>query len=124
MISKDFWQQLDALAAASTLVIDRPKGSRHPRYPELIYPYDYGYLEDTLAPDGGGIDCWIGSLPEKTIGAVICAVDLEKRDAEIKLLLGCTPAEAQQILASHNHGTQAGILIERHKNHAQSTGPD
>ena len=34
--------------------------------------------------------------------AVICTVDLGKRDAEIKLLLGCTPSEAQVILQVHN----------------------
>jgi inorganic pyrophosphatase len=40
-------------------------------------------------------------------------VDLEKRDSEIKLLLGCTPHEAQRLLAIHNNGTQSAILLER-----------
>jgi len=62
MDSLSFWHELDELAAACPVVIDRPKGSRHPRYPDMIYPYDYGYLEGTQAADGGGIDCWIGSL--------------------------------------------------------------
>ena len=108
-----FWQQLDALLATETLVIDRPKGARHPRYPEMIYPYDYGYLEGTTATDGAGIDCWIGSLPGRPLDAVICAVDLHKRDIEIKLLLGCTPAEECEILAVHNSGMQSAVLIER-----------
>ena len=111
--SNKFWHQLDQLVAASNLVIDRPQGSAHPRYPQFIYPYDYGYLENTLAADSGGIDVWVGSLPQKTVSAVICTVDMEKRDAEVKILIGCTSHEAQEILKTHNSGPQAGILLER-----------
>ena len=116
MTTANFWNALDRLAADSRLVIDRPQGSAHPRYPDFIYPFDYGYLEDTTAMDGGGIDVWVGSLPERQVNAVICTVDLVKRDAEIKLLLGCTPLEAQTILQVHNDQGQAGLLIERREN--------
>ena len=113
MKNDDFWSHLDALVAASTLQIDRPRGTAHPRYPAFIYPLDYGYLEDTRAMDGGGVDVWVGSLPERRVTAVVCTVNLRKRDAEVKILLGCTPQEAQTILDTHNRGPQAGILIER-----------
>lgn len=113
-MQSDFWRCLDQLIAESKRVIDRPAGSRHPRYPELIYPLDYGYLEGTMAPDGGGIDVWVGSLPDKTVTAALACVDLHKRDAEVKILLGCTPEEAQRILTFHNTGgIQAAILISR-----------
>lgn len=108
-----FWLTLDQLIAQSTVVIDRPRGSHHPRYPELIYPFDYGYLEGTTSMDGGGIDLWQGSLPDPTLTAVIITVDLSKRDSEIKLLLGCTLQESQEILAFHNDGFMAGMLILR-----------
>ncbi len=36
--SDDFWLALDRLVAASEIIIDRPKGSAHPRYPDFIYP--------------------------------------------------------------------------------------
>ena len=52
----DFWRALDALVAGSEIVIDRPRGSAHPRYPDVIYPLDYGYLAGTRAADGDGID--------------------------------------------------------------------
>ena len=32
--------------------IDRPLGSRHPRYPEMIYPINYGYADNIPAEDG------------------------------------------------------------------------
>jgi len=56
--SSDFWEKLENLIAASNPVIDRPKGTAHPHYPDLIYPLDYGFLEDTTSPDGAGIDVW------------------------------------------------------------------
>lgn len=35
-------------------MIDRPKGSAHPRYPEFIYKVDYGYLKNTSSIDDAG----------------------------------------------------------------------
>ena len=109
-----FWKALDQLIESSEIVIDRPKGSAHPRYPDMIYPVDYGYLADTASMDGGGIDVWRGSLPECRIGALICTVDLMKRDSEIKLLIGCTEEEKQLALSKHNDSEyMKGILIRR-----------
>ncbi|HEX9989125.1 MAG TPA: inorganic pyrophosphatase [Chloroflexia bacterium] len=101
------------MVAASQIRIDRPRGSTHPRYPDLIYPLDYGYLESTTSGDGGGIDVWVGSLPQRRVTALVCCIDLEKRDVEIKILVGCTQQEAREILAIHNPGNQSAMLIER-----------
>ena len=70
-----FWQEMNQLAASNPMVIDRPKGSAHPRYPQLIYPFDYGYLENTTASDGSGIDVWIGSLHKKVLTGILCTFD-------------------------------------------------
>ncbi|MDY0018692.1 MAG: inorganic pyrophosphatase [Anaerolineae bacterium] len=110
---QDFWQMLDALVAESEVVIDRPAGSFHPRYPAVRYPLDYGYLCNTCSMDGAGIDVWVGSLPGRTVTAAFCTVDRVKRDSEIKLLLGCTPAEKQCALAFHRDNGQGVLLIER-----------
>lgn len=108
-----FWERLDDLVSSSRVVVDRPRGTAHPRYPEFVYPLDYGYLDGTQVIDGGGVDVWVGSLPEKRVTAVVCTVDVEKRDTELKLLLGCTPEEAQTILQAHNGDFQSAILIPR-----------
>ncbi len=108
-----FWLMLDQLVATSEIVIDRPRGSAHPRYPDFVYPVDYGYLANTQVMDGGGLDVWVGSLPGRALTGVICTVDVLKRDVELKLLLGCTPAEQRVILEAHNAYSQAGILVER-----------
>jgi inorganic pyrophosphatase len=97
-----FWQGIENLMANNNIIIDRPKGERHPRYPEFIYPLDYGYLENTTASDGGGIDVWMGSLDSKTLTGILCTFDKIKRDAEIKLLIGCTNDEVQTIRNFHH----------------------
>ena len=66
-----FWQALDTLVAQSKIIIDRPKGSAHPRYADFVYPLDYGYLKNTAAMDGEGIDIWLGSRPCGTVGAIM-----------------------------------------------------
>ena len=83
-----FWQAVDKLVSSGKILIDRPKGSTHPRYPEIKYELDYGYIENTSSMDGSGIDVWRGSLPDGICDAIICTVDLWKRDSEIKLLIG------------------------------------
>jgi inorganic pyrophosphatase len=111
--SANFWRHLDALLDTHKLMIDRPAGSAHPRYPDFVYPHNYGYLEGTVAADGNGIDVWVGTLSGRRLVGVICTVDVVKRDAEVKLLLGCTRDQMQQILAVHSTSMQGGILIER-----------
>ncbi len=111
--TKEFWASLDELVAGDRIMIDRPKGSGHPRNPEIIYPLDYGYLENTTAVDGGGVDVWVGTGELGELTALVCTVDLNKRDAEIKLLVGCSEAEIERILAFHNGGSMRAILVKR-----------
>ena len=108
---QDFWSRLASFVAGAPVVVDRPKGSAHPRIPGLIYPLDYGYLTNLRSGDGGGVDVWVGSLKRRVITGVICTVDLGKRDAEVKILLGCTRPEQRRILALHNHGNQRAVLV-------------
>ena len=109
-----FWHALDRLMSASEIVIDRPKGSPHPRFPSRIYPLDYGYLAGTASMDGDGIDLWRGSDPAQRLDAVVCTVDLMKRDSEIKLLIGCTEEEKAAVMRWHNDSDMMkAILIER-----------
>jgi inorganic pyrophosphatase len=111
--SDKFWTAIDELIATSTLIIDRPKGSRHPKVLEAIYPIDYGYLKGTTAADGEGIDVWVGSMRPPVVTGAVCTVDQRKRDAEVKLLLGCTRDEEIAILTFLNLGTMSAVLLWR-----------
>ena len=103
ILDTPFWHELAHLAANNSIVIDRPKGSPHPRYPEVIYPFDYGYLEGTTSADGDGTDVWLGSLNtiDKTLTGILCTFDTLKHDAEIKLLIGCTGEDLELIQDFH-----------------------
>lgn len=109
----EFWDALDELVGVSEIVIDRSKGTVHPKFSDFIYKIDYGYLKNTSSMDGAGIDVWVGT-GEKKIDAIMCIVDLLKRDSEIKILIGCTEEEKNIVYKTHNE-TQymKGCLIQR-----------
>lgn len=112
--TKDFWSLCDQMVMKQSIIIDRPKGSCHPKYPDLIYPLDYGYLQNTTSMDHGGIDIWVGSSSEKIVVGCIITVDSIKNDSEIKILYACTENEILQALRVHNRSPfMKGILIKR-----------
>ena len=113
MYDDKFWNTLDDLVNYSEIIIDRPKGTAHPKYRNFIYKVDYGYLKDTTSMDGAGIDVWVGT-DEKKIDAIMCIVDLLKKDSEIKILIGCTEEETRIVYETHNETEyMKGILIRR-----------
>ena len=112
--NKEFWRAIDVLVASGRIVIDRPKGSVHSRFSNIKYEVDYGYIENTSSMDGAGIDVWRGSLAEQMANAIICTVDLMKKDSEIKILIGCTEEEIEAVYNFHNNTEfMKGILIRR-----------
>lgn len=114
-MNRVFWERLDALLAQSRIVIDRPRGSHHPRFPQIVYEIDYGYLDGTTSTDGEGVDVWIGSDPARMLDAVICTVDMDKRDAEMKLMVGCTEAEKAYIERFYNGWPDMGAIVVRRR---------
>lgn len=114
--SKGFWQIIDEWVQNGRIVIDRPRGTAHPRFPHFIYPLDYGYLENTASMDGGGINVWLGADPARRADAVMCIVDAMKGNSEIKILIGCTEEEKQLVYRVHNETEfMKGVLLEREK---------
>lgn len=108
-----FFQILDHLVNTCGIIIDRPKGTAHPRYPDFVYPVDYGYLDGTASMDGGGIDVWLGASGEKRLDAILVTVDAHKNDSEVKLLLGCSEEETEIIYQAMNEKGMRGMLIVR-----------
>jgi inorganic pyrophosphatase len=106
-----FWRALHQIFASSALVIDRPRGSRHPRYPAIQYPVDYGYLQETTGGDGQGIDVFRGSSNEHTIDGICCTIDAFKRDAEIKVLYSCTDEEIKAVKTLLSGGPMECAII-------------
>jgi inorganic pyrophosphatase len=114
MCMNEFFELLKQLLSENEIIIDRPKGSTHPRYPDLLYKVDYGYLKNTKARDGEEIDCWLGSLGDQSLAGIIVMLDEQKQEAEIKVLVSCTEEEIAYILDFHNQNQMKGFLI-RHE---------
>jgi len=110
-MNKKFFNSLTNLVKDSGYTVERPKGSQHPRYPEYIYPLDYGYINDTKSSDGDEIDVWIGSMGNQTINGIIISFDPVKKDSEMKLCVGCTEEELHDALSANNNGEMQAILI-------------
>ena len=106
------FKAIQELVTTSKVVVERPKGSVHPRYPDYIYPLNYGYLDNTSSSDNNCIDVWIGSGDAKLVTGILLVVDPVKKDSEIKVLIGCDDDESAKALESSNRGDMAAILIK------------
>jgi inorganic pyrophosphatase len=120
----DFWDAVQRIFASSTLVIDRPQGSLHPRYPAIRYPVDYGFLEGTTGGDGQGIDVFRGSCCEQGIVGICCTIDALKRDAEIKILYGCTDEEIKSVKTLLCGGPMECTILLNPRGRKKSLKPD
>lgn len=68
------------------VIVDRPLGSRHPKYPDLYYPINYGFIPGILAPDGEeqdayllGVDYSVTECIGKVIAVIQRADDVEEK---------------------------------------------
>ena len=109
-----FWQKLDTLFFSNKLVIIREKGTSHPKYHNLVYPVAYGYLEDTEKKDSEGIAVYRGSASASMVQTLVIAADILKKDIDVKILVGCSPEEEEEILRFLNQTDfQKSILVRR-----------
>lgn len=82
------------------VTIDRPLGSVHPRHLDIVYPINYGYIEEIIAPDGEEQDAYILGVNEPVnefTGRVIAIIH-RKDDIEDKWVVAnenatCTKEE-------------------------------
>ncbi len=82
-----------------TVTIDRPLGSRHPRYPDLVYPINYGFAPGTVSGDGMPVDAYLLGVdkPIDQAEGIVIAVIARADDVEDKLVV--TPAGEQHTAA-------------------------
>ena len=94
--SKDFLGQI------THVVIDRPLGSKHPKY-DFIYPVNYGYVPNTISGDGEELDCYVLGVfePIETFTGKCIAIIHRINDNDDKLIIvpECTDYSDDQIRA-------------------------
>lgn len=87
-LSKSLKIAKNFLGKSVEVVIDRPKGSRHPKH-GFIYEVNYGYIAGTKAPDGEELDAYyLGAdkALEKTTG-IVKAIIHRLEDDDDKLVV-------------------------------------
>lgn len=52
-----YTKALDFVGKKIKLVFDRPFGTKHPKH-NFVYELNYGYVPDTLSPDGEELDAY------------------------------------------------------------------
>ena len=72
-----------------TVTVDRPIGSRHLDYPDMIYPINYGYVKGVMAADGEEQDAYIIGIdsPVSEFTGRVIAVIRRLNDVEDKLVV-------------------------------------
>jgi inorganic pyrophosphatase len=108
------WSEWERRIVDHGVTLDRPRGSRHPRHPEIVYPIDYGYVNDTVSTDGDEVDVFVGTGDTGLVG-VIHTRDHRKGDEEMKLLWNCTPVEVYVVngFINYDRNLMDGILEMR-----------
>jgi hypothetical protein len=109
------WSGWERRIVEDGVTLDRPRGSRHPTHPEIVYPIDYGYVNGTTSSDGEEVDVFVGTA-ETGLVAVIRTRDHRKGDEELKLLWNCTPSEIYLVngFINFDRRLMEGTLVMRH----------
>ena len=68
------------------VTIDRPIGTAHPEYSELIYGCNYGYVEGIIAGDGEAQDAYVLGVNEQidSFDGIVIAEIIRENDNETK----------------------------------------
>ena len=77
------------LGKTVTVIVDRPLGTYHPKYKELYYPLNYGYIDGLIAADGEEQDAYILGVnePVKNFSGKVIAVIHRFDDVEEKFVV-------------------------------------
>lgn len=89
----------DLLGKEVTVTIDRPLGSAHPKFPQSIYPINYGFIPGTMSPvDNEEIDAYVlgPTTPVSTFAGKVIAI-VHRTDDEEKLVVATSPMSAEEI---------------------------
>lgn len=68
--------------------IDRPKGSVHPKHPDMVYPVNYGYIPNVFSADGEELDVYLlgVNVPVSEYTARVIGIVHRINDIEDKLV--------------------------------------
>lgn len=83
-------EPMDYLGKTVHMIVDRPKGSVHPKCPDMVYGVNYGYVENGIVmPDGDTVDVYLLGVdePVEAYTGTVTAVIHRRDDDEDKLIV-------------------------------------
>ena len=88
MKSKSLELAKQYLGKTVDVVIDRPIGSKHPKY-DFVYSVNYGYVPDTQSPDGEELDVYVLGITDamQSFKGICVAVIHRLNDDDDKLIV-------------------------------------
>jgi len=88
MIIKKISNATDFIGKNVEVIIDRQLGSKHPKW-GFVYDLNYGYIENTLSPDGEELDAYLidKDKPVKRGTGKVIAVIHRTNDNDDKLVV-------------------------------------
>ena len=105
-----------------TVTVDRVLGSVHPKYNDLIYPINYGYIKGIMANDGEYQDAYIVGVnePVDTFTGKVIAIIKRNNDIEDKLVVApadmkFTKKEIEQLTLFQEKYFETEIIMKNEK---------
>lgn len=109
-----FWQKLDAIYLSGDFKTIYKKGTRHPRYEDLVFPCDYGHVETIVGESQETLRVLKGD--GNKINAIVLRADVIEKAVEVIAIVGLEEEETlYKMLEVLNDDTQKTILIRRGK---------
>ncbi len=108
------WEAWERIISENGITLDRLRGSVHPVHTDILYPIDYGYVNETKGTDGDHLDIFVGRAENRLVAAIF-TTDLRKGDRECKLIFNCTPEEIYIVngFINFDPSKMTGILVMR-----------
>ena len=113
------WAHWETLIEQNGYTLDRPTGTPHPDYPRIIYPIDYGYINNTIGTDRQEVDLFVGRAENGLVGTLL-TTDHRKGDREFKLLYNCAPSDIYMVhgFINFDRSLLEGALVLRYPMYA------
>lgn len=109
-----FWQKVDTLFLSGDIHQTKKKGESHDTFKNMIYPVDYGRLEDITGSGEKGVSVYLGSGSRHQVTGLVIAADILAKELDVKILAGCTDEETDEVLHFLNQTDfQKTVFINR-----------
>lgn len=107
-----FWQKIDAAFISGDYKKLYTKGTKHPLYPSLVFPVDYGHIT-TNDDEKSSMKAFKGN-GEQTVQSVVVCANLLEKDLSAILLIGLEDHQEEEVLKFLNSTDfQKAVIIRR-----------